>query len=124
MPPADEKSLRHAGAHCARNGAIGGGTNVSFGGNKPLVLNGTVKYREAAPTAMLPAAFEWPNDVPLAVWNCSGTIWPWFSNQLYFTTPGSGPPDWTNAMKNSAGPLGSISFGSLGGPEKKMAARS
>ena len=46
------------------------GVCVSFGGTEPLVLNGSVTYHEAAPIAWLPAAFEWPNEVPLCVANC------------------------------------------------------
>jgi hypothetical protein len=33
---------------------------VSFGGNLPLVLYGTVVYHAAAPTEFAPAAFAWP----------------------------------------------------------------
>ena len=87
MPPADEKSFRHAGAHGLRSIA---GVCVSLGGTWPLVLNGSVTYHEAAPIAWLPAAFEWPNEVPLFVANSSTPNTPWLSNQEYLTTPGSG----------------------------------
>ena len=63
------------------------------------MLNGSVTYHEAAPIAWLPAAFEWPNEVPLFVANWSTPKTPWLSNQEYFTTPGSGPPFTTNATK-------------------------
>ncbi len=55
MPPADEKSFRHAGSQGLRSIA---GVCVSFGGTSPLVLKGSVTYHDAAPIAWLPAAFE------------------------------------------------------------------
>src|SRR5882672_8005225 len=51
VPPADEKELRQAGMHCGRSG----------------LPHSSVWYQAAAPTASAPAAFAWPNTVPLAV---------------------------------------------------------
>ena len=51
MPPADEKSFRHAGR--ARAQVDRRGLACRSAARRPLVLNGSVTYHEAAPTALV-----------------------------------------------------------------------
>jgi hypothetical protein len=52
---------------------------VSFGGTRPLVLNGTVAYHDAAPIELALSAFAWPYAEPLFVSKASMRKSPWLT---------------------------------------------